>query len=68
MLKDFWKKVNERDEQEETLQVLCLTVLIANEKLPYNATLEDADNYFNDVGDCGDCPFRNKCMACILEA
>lgn len=63
----YMKKVDERGETELMLKMLCLAVLIAVEKLPTEATLEDADRYYDKIGDCNYCPFADKCLACELE-
>jgi hypothetical protein len=53
--------------------IMCLTVLIAREILPYDATIYDAIGYFNKINegvknpDCSNCPFNDICLACIIN-
>jgi len=48
-------------------EVLCLAVLIADNKLLYSATVEDARDFYARVGDCGSCPVTLRCLACIIN-
>ena len=47
--------------------ILCLAVLISNEELPYDAAVEEAQIYQKELVDCGECPFVNGCLACIIN-
>lgn len=51
----------------EVISLLCLATLIATEKLDIDADIEDADNYFNEITHCSNCPYRDKCLLCKLE-
>ena len=57
----------EKVEQAKLEEKLCLAVLIATETLSPNATLEDANRYWEKFGDCGFCPHFEKCLACIIN-
>jgi hypothetical protein len=57
-------------EKAETLEdILCLSVLIANGTLPNDANLYDSRNYYKSTvkENCGDCPFCENCLACIIN-
>lgn len=45
---------------------ICLSVLIASEKLPAYADIKDADYYYRNLGaDCNNCEVKNKCYLFI---
>ena len=47
---------------------LCLAVLIAKGILPYNATIQEAKDYYNNLpSGCDTCPFAFVCLACIIN-
>lgn len=49
-------------------EIICLAVLIALDKLPPEATLDDAGKYWVDLqGDCSQCPCFDKCLASIIN-
>jgi hypothetical protein len=54
---------------ESIESILCLTALIASDKLSYNATLEDSFQYFDGLGlhGCYNCELKDKCLACIIN-
>ena len=49
--------------------ILCLSVLIASERLLPDATISDSGDYYNNTvnTDCGACPFVDTCLACIIN-
>ena len=47
--------------------ILCLCVLIADNKLSWDATTDDAKEFYKRVGDCGSCPVTLRCLACIIN-
>jgi hypothetical protein len=52
---------------EKIEDIICLSVLIATNKLPYNATIEDAEEYYINIRDCNNCMINNTCLACIIN-
>jgi len=57
----------EKVEQAKLEEKLCLAVLIAVGSLSPDATLEDANRYWEKFGCCGYCPHFNKCLAVIIN-
>ena len=53
--------------------LMCLTVLIAKEALPVDSTVQDSINYFAKINEgekypnCNPCPFKDVCLACIIN-
>jgi hypothetical protein len=48
-------------------EILCLSVLIATNRLKHSATAEDARDYFDSIGVCDACPVYTRCLACIIN-
>jgi len=49
-------------------EILCLSVLIADDRLHFSATVKDARDFYARVGNCGNCPVTLRCLACIINA
>ena len=66
MINNNYPQIKNTDKIES---ILCLTVLIAMHTLPYNASLQDSERYFNDIlkDDCSNCQYKNNCLACIIN-
>jgi len=61
---------NNRIKQADTIEsILCLTALIATDRLPYNASLEDSFNFWDSLGypGCDICDLKNSCLDCIMN-
>jgi hypothetical protein len=54
---------------ESIESIICLSVLIATDRLPHNATLEDGFKFYDDLGagGCANCDLKNSCLACIIN-
>lgn len=54
---------------EDIEDVLCLSTLITSGELSPNATVEDSKRFYEKETreDCGNCPFRFVCLACIIN-
>jgi hypothetical protein len=58
---------------EKIEPILCLATLIAGMILASDATLEDANAYYNELdhtpgrGGCCSCILRDRCLACIIN-
>jgi hypothetical protein len=49
-------------------EVICLSVLISNGELPYNATIQDSEIYFCELHrGCCDCKYWENCLAVIIN-
>jgi hypothetical protein len=49
-------------------EVICLSVLISNGELPYNATIQDSEIYFCELAHgCSSCKYRENCLAVIIN-
>ena len=49
-------------------EVICLAVLIAKKVLPTNATVWTAADYWENIGECDNCPHNEDCLAVIMNA
>lgn len=49
--------------------IICLSVLIFNDVVPQGSDVAHAESYWKiDMeGDCDNCPFHEKCLACIIN-
>ena len=70
MINNNYPQIKNTDKIES---ILCLTVLIANNTLPYNSTIQDSERYYQDINknqlydDCTNCQYKNNCLACIIN-
>jgi hypothetical protein len=49
-------------------EVICLSVLISQGELPYNATIQNSENYFCEQSHgCSSCKYRDNCLAVIIN-
>jgi hypothetical protein len=49
-------------------EVLCLSALIAADRISDSATIQEARNYFDSIGTCDSCPITERCLACKINA
>jgi hypothetical protein len=47
--------------------ILCLSALIATDRIDDSATVIDARNFYDSIGTCDLCPIAPRCLACIIN-
>lgn len=53
---------------ERIEEILCLATLIAKLQISACSTLEDSQNYYDNLAEgCNSCPCKNICLACIIN-
>jgi len=74
MLKKYWDEVNNRAVAKgdskivtEMLRIFCFATLLANGKVTFDDDLYSAEAWFDKLGTCEYCPFKDKCLATMLE-
>ncbi|MEI7988772.1 MAG: hypothetical protein WCI88_07010 [Chloroflexota bacterium] len=53
------------DKAESIEQIICLAVFMANDKNVKD--LNQSKEYFEQIGECDNCPYVENCLACIIN-
>jgi hypothetical protein len=47
--------------------IICLTVLVGAGKIPVTSSIRDAQDFFDTVDGCDNCPLKDVCLACLIN-
>ena len=74
MLKKYWDEVNneavakgDTEMVTKMLSIFCFGTLLANGIVTLDDDLYSAKIWFDKLGTCEYCPFRDNCLAVMLE-